>query len=959
MEKANAHLRQPQTSQATISNNPTHRIFAVTGILVVVIALFNFNLLSNSYRGIRTVQNEIAGMEYSRQVARMIEHLQLHRGLTAGYLGGNSFLKETIAAEEVQIEAQIKAVDALPARTGFMLTLADNNNWALIKSDWQALQERSAGLSIKESFELHSRLIGKNIHLLGDISDHSGLTTDPNVGINHLGNLTTFAIPNLIEHLGQLRAGIMAVMSREKIADGDKATMNNLKAQINEAMEHVRHDLAAVVAANPEIDAKLAKFSPELDRNINEVFRLADEITFSPATSIKADQLFLKFSVPVKNGYTLLNVTNDLVKTSLNTRLEQQYKWFYLNLAFSAAGILLLVYLARWTSRSIANGIRRIKLDSRKLQLANIKLSRTIGKLEKAGEQLQLSAQVFENSRDAITITDAHSTIIAVNQAFTSITGYAAAEIIGKTPKILQSGRHDAEYYRIMWAAIRENGYWQGEIWNRRKNGEIYPEWLKITAVKNQSQHTTNYIAVFSDITDDVRAAERIQRLAYYDTLTDLPNRALLSDRLDLAIAHAKRGGSKCAVLFLDMDRFKNINDALGHSIGDQLLQSVAIRLKECVREVDTVARMGGDEFVVILDSMAETDSIMPVARKILHSLSQPYEIEGHNIRATPSIGISVYPDDGTDHESLIMSADSAMYHAKEMGRDNYQFFRHEMNVRAVERHVIESHLRHALERQEFVLHYQPQVDIKTGHIVGAEALVRWNHPVAGLISPAKFIPVAEESGLIIPLGEWILNEACRQNLEWQNAGLPPVSIAVNLSAAQFRQQNLCRLINDTLNKTGLEPHYLELELTEGLVMSNTNSAVEALNCFKEMGVRISIDDFGTGYSSLSYLKHFPIDYLKIDQSFVRDITTNPDDAAITTAIINMAQGLNLRTIAEGVETAEQLTFLRLHSCDVVQGYYFSKPVPAAEFAEILRMSYVSKSVAWRGKLGALDLATH
>ncbi len=959
MEKANAHLRQPQTSQATISNNPTHRIFAVTGILVVVIALFNFNLLSNSYRGIRTVQNEIAGMEYSRQVARMIEHLQLHRGLTAGYLGGNSFLKETIAAEEVQIEAQIKAVDALPARTGFMLTLADNNNWALIKSDWQALQERSAGLSIKESFELHSRLIGKNIHLLGDISDHSGLTTDPNVGINHLGNLTTFAIPNLIEHLGQLRAGIMAVMSREKIADGDKATMNNLKAQINEAMEHVRHDLAAVVAANPEIDAKLAKFSPELDRNINEVFRLADEITFSPATSIKADQLFLKFSVPVKNGYTLLNVTNDLVKTSLNTRLEQQYKWFYLNLAFSAAGILLLVYLARWTSRSIANGIRRIKLDSRKLQLANIKLSRTIGKLEKAGEQLQLSAQVFENSRDAITITDAHSTIIAVNQAFTSITGYAAAEIIGKTPKILQSGRHDAEYYRIMWAAIRENGYWQGEIWNRRKNGEIYPEWLKITAVKNQSQHTTNYIAVFSDITDDVRAAERIQRLAYYDTLTDLPNRALLSDRLDLAIAHAKRGGSKCAVLFLDMDRFKNINDALGHSIGDQLLQSVAIRLKECVREVDTVARMGGDEFVVILDSMAETDSIMPVARKILHSLSQPYEIEGHNIRATPSIGISVYPDDGTDHESLIMSADSAMYHAKENGRNDFRFFTPDMKARVEEKLFIESDLRKALELGQFVLHYQPQVDIKTGHIVGAEALVRWNHPVAGLISPAKFIPVAEESGLIIPLGEWILNEACRQNLEWQNAGLPPVSIAVNLSAAQFRQQNLCRLINDTLNKTGLEPHYLELELTEGLVMSNTNSAVEALNCFKEMGVRISIDDFGTGYSSLSYLKHFPIDYLKIDQSFVRDITTNPDDAAITTAIINMAQGLNLRTIAEGVETAEQLTFLRLHSCDVVQGYYFSKPVPAAEFAEILRMSYVSKSVAWRGKLGALDLATH
>jgi diguanylate cyclase (GGDEF)-like protein/PAS domain S-box-containing protein len=927
-------------------------------VLIAVIALFNFNLLSNSYSEIKTVQNEIAGLEYSRQIARTIEHLQLHRGLTAGYLGGNSFLKETVLAEEAQVEAQIRAVDALSAGTGLMPNAADNSNWDLVKSEWQALQERSASLSVKESFELHSSLIGRAIRLLGDISDHSGLTTDQDIGINHLGNLTTSAIPNLIEHLGQLRAGAMAAMSREKVAHEDRAHLNNLKAPISEAMEHIRHDLAAVAATSPEIDARIGKFSPELSQNIDEAFRLADKIALSPGTKIREDQLFLKFSVPVKNGYALLHVTNDLVKTSLEARLERQYQWFYLNLAFSVAGIILLLYLARWSSNSIANGIRRLELGSRKLKMLNGKLSRTVNELEKAGEQLQLAAQVFESSRDAITITDSKGIIIAVNEAFTAITGYPAAEVIGKNPGVLRSGRHDAEYYRAMWASILENGFWQGEIWNKRKNGEIYPEWLKITAVKNQSRNTANYIAVFSDITDEIKTAERIQHLAYYDPLTNLPNRALLSDRLDLAIAHAKRAGCKCAVLFLDMDRFKNINDALGHSIGDQLLKSVAIRLKECVREVDTVARMGGDEFIVILDGMAETGSIMPVARKMLHSLSQPYEVEGHSIRATPSIGISVYPDDGTDHESLIMNADSAMYHAKENGRNDFRFFTPDMKMRVEEKLFIESDLRKALELGQFVLYYQPQVDIRTGHIVGAEALIRWNHPVAGLISPAKFIPVAEESGLIVPLGEWILDEACRQNLAWQKAGLPPISIAVNLSAVQFRQQNLCRLINDTLKSTGLEPHYLELELTEGLVMSNTDSAVETLNCFKEMGVRISIDDFGTGYSSLSYLKHFPIDYLKIDQSFVRDITTNPDDAAITTAIINMAQGLNLKTIAEGVETAEQLTFLRLHSCDVVQGYYFSKPAPAAEFADILQMSYLSRSVAWRGKLGALGLVT-
>ncbi|MDD5384335.1 MAG: EAL domain-containing protein [Gallionella sp.] len=958
MKKQNLRSKQPHAVLPPTRNNPTRNIFAVTGMLIVVIVLFNFNLLSNSYIEIKTVQNEIAGLEYSHQITRAIEHLQLHRGLTAGYLSGNSFLKETIIAEEVQIDAQIKTVDALPAKAGFILNSTDNGNWTLIKTEWQTLQARSASLSAKESFDLHSVRINKAIHLLGDISDHSGLTTDRDIGINHLGNLTTFAIPNLIEHLGRLRAGVMAVMPHERIANEDKANLNNLKAHIMEALEHIQHDLAAVTTTSPELGAKIGKFSPELEQNINDVFRLTDEIASPPHPEVKADQLFSKFSVPVKNGYALLNVTNNLVKTSLDSRLERQYKWFYLNLAFSIAGIVLLAYLARWASKSIASGIRRLELGSKKLRFVNNKLSMTIDDLKKAGEQLQLSAQVFESSRDAITITDARGAIITVNEAFTTITGYPAAEVVGKNPKILQSGRHDAEYYRVMWASIQENGHWQGEIWNKRKNGEIYPEWLKITAVKNLSQDTTNYIAVFSDITGDISAAERIQRLAYYDTLTDLPNRALLSDRLDLAIAHAKRSGYKCAVLFLDMDRFKNINDALGHSIGDQLLKSVATRLKECVREVDTVARMGGDEFVVVLDGMAETGNILTVARKMLHSLSQPYEVEGHNIRATPSIGISVYPEDGTDRESLIMNADSAMYHTKENGRNDFKFFVADMKTKVAEKLFIESDLRKALEHGQFVLHYQPQVDIKTGHIIGAEALIRWNHPTAGLISPAKFIPVAEESGLIVPLGEWILNEACRQNMAWQKAELPPISIAVNLSAVQFRQQNLCQLISKVLSDTGLDPHYLELELTEGLVMSNTNSAIATLNRFKEMGVHISIDDFGTGYSSLSYLKHFPIDYLKIDQSFVRDITTNPDDAAITTAIINMAQGLNLRTIAEGVETADQLAFLRLHSCDVVQGYYFSRPVPATEFADILRMSYLSKSVAWRGKLGVLDL-TH
>lgn len=947
----NQQSKQPYTGLPPIQNNSTRNIFAVTGVLIVIIVLFNFNLLSNSYKEIKTTRNEIAGLEFSHNIAMTMEHLQRHRGLTAGYLSGNSFLKETLITEENQIEAHINALDAMIAKTGFMLDSADINNWNSIKTEWQALLVRSFELPMQENFDLHSVIINKAIKELGDISDHSGLTTDQNVGINHLVSMITIVIPNLNEHLGQLRAGVMTFMSLEKTSpekdvNDNKANLYKLKTHIVEALRYIQHNLSTVSATSPEIYAVLGKYSPELSQNIDEVLKMADEIAYPPYKKIKADQLFSIFSVPVKNGYDLLKDTNDLMKVSLNSRLEHQYKWFYLNLAFSVAGIAILFYLAMWARNSIAHGIRHLELGSRKLKLINSRLNNTVNDLKKAGDQLQLAAQVFENSRDAITITDAHANIITVNQAFTTITGYTAAEVVGMNPRILQSGRHDAEYYRIMWASILENDFWQGEIYNKRKNGEIYPEWLKITAVKNKAHETTNFIAVFSDITKDIVMADRIQQLAYYDTLTNLPNRTLLSDRLNLAIAHAKRSGCKCAVIFLDMDRFKNINDALGHSVGDKLLVFVATRLKECVREIDTVARMGGDEFVVVMDDMAGIDDILPVAKKMLYFLSQPYEIEGHSIRATPSMGISVYPDDGTDQETLIMNADSAMYHAKENGRNDFRFFSPDMKSELAEKLFIESDLRKALEEKQFVLYYQPQVDLKTGHIVGAEALIRWNHSVGGLIPPAKFIPIAEDCGLIIPLGEWIMNEACQQNVAWQNAGLPPISIAVNLSAAQLRQQNLCQRIENTLKNTGLEAHYLELELTEGQVMSNTISTIETLNGFKKMGVHISIDDFGTGYSSLSYLKHFPIDYLKIDQSFIRDITTNSDDAAITTAIINMAKGLNLKTIAEGVETDEQLTFLRLHSCDVVQGYYFSKPVSAEKFAEILKMSYLSKSIA-------------
>jgi diguanylate cyclase (GGDEF)-like protein len=439
------------------------------------------------------------------------------------------------------------------------------------------------------------------------------------------------------------------------------------------------------------------------------------------------------------------------------------------------------------------------------------------------------------------------------------------------------------------------------------------------------------------DITARIRAESEIQQLINYDTLTGLPNRSLLHDRLKLAIAQASRDHHLVGVLFLDLDRFKGINDALGHRVGDRLLKTVAKRLSACVRESDTLARLGGDEFVAILIGVNSADGITTVAKKILMLVSEPIYIDEQEIYTTGSIGIAVYPMDGDDSHTLLKHADLAMYQAKELDRNNFQFFSSEMNIKVLERMMLENSMRKALEREEFFLVYQPQVDARSGMITGMEALLRWQHPDLGLLTPDKFIYLAEETGFIIPIGEWVLRDACRQNKAWQLLGLPAVRVAVNLSAKQFGQYHLDEMISSALMETGLEPEWLELEITESAIMKNAEQNAGILRKLKDMGVSLAIDDFGTGYSSLSYLKHFPISRLKIDRSFVRDITTNPDDAAIAEIIIAMAQTLKLSVIAEGVETRAQMELLSFNNCIEMQGYLFSRPVPAEQFASLLR----------------------
>ncbi len=550
--------------------------------------------------------------------------------------------------------------------------------------------------------------------------------------------------------------------------------------------------------------------------------------------------------------------------------------------------------------------------------------------------ELALAASVFEHSKEGILVTDASNRIISVNRSFTEITGYSAGEALGRDPSMLRSGREDIDFYRKMWKSIATTDSWQGEIWNKRKSGEIYPEFLTIICVRDESGAVANHIAIFGDISERKLAEARIQQLAHYDVLTGLPNRALFNDRLEQAIIHAQRNQSKVSLLFLDLDRFKQINDTLGHGAGDQLLQMVAQRLMECIREQDTVSRQGGDEFIAVLPGTDVIGAEM-VAGKMLHAIIQPYVIEGHDLRISSSIGIAVYPDHAQDADSLIKFADVAMYQAKEGGRNKYLRFDAGMNASAYERLKLESSLRVAVEHQELRLYYQPQVDLSDGRIIGCEALLRWQHPEIGMVSPASFIPLAEETGLIIQISDWVLEEAMRQSRAWREAGLPEVTISVNLSALQFRQRNLHEQVGALLKKYDVPPHVLDLELTEGILMQGVERTLAMLHELTEMGVGLSIDDFGTGYSSLSYLKRFPIQQLKIDQSFVRDVTTDSNDATMVRTIILMAHSLNLHVIAEGVETEKQAAFLRESGCERAQGYHFGRPMPAEAFARLLQ----------------------
>ncbi|MDZ4252138.1 MAG: EAL domain-containing protein [Sulfuritalea sp.] len=727
-----------------------------------------------------------------------------------------------------------------------------------------------------------------------------------------------------------------------RLADAFNHMTDELVATRVDLESRVLARTAELAEANQQLQASLSK--------LDEAQRIAEigswELDLVRGKLLWSDEIFRIFEIDPKNfGATyeaFLNVIHpqdrDRVGRAYADSLAARTSYEISHRLLMADGRI------KWVNERCES-----EYDEQGKALRSLGTVQDITAQKQAEAAIQLYASAFQHSAEAILISDADNRILAVNGAFTQLTGYASDEAIGRDPGFLATGQTPVAIYREMWTALKGSGSWQGEIWDRRKDGTVYPKWLSLSVVRDTVGEITHYIGGFADLSERKVAEQRITHLANHDALTGLFNRLSLKERLEQALATVRREHRALAVLFIDMDRFKAINDSLGHAVGDELLVEVARRLRDEMRDSDIVARLGGDDFVVVLTDVEGANAAARVADKLLRVLGQPYLIREHQLHSSPSIGVAFFPIDGEDGETLLKNADTAMYHAKSQGRNNVQFFTAAMNQAAIERLRLDHDLRIALEQGQFELHYQPKLeacascegcdacDEQGCRVVGVEALVRWRHPRDGLIAPLKFIPVAEETGLILPLGEWVLDEACRQLRAWRVAGIAGVTMAVNLSAQQLGSPTLLRFVRETLIRHELTGADLELEITESVVMDDPDASIGRLNALRELGVRLSIDDFGTGYSSLSYLKLLPIHTLKLDQSFVRDIESDPNDVAICTATIALAHNLGLTVVGEGVETEAQHRFLTSHGCDFLQGYLFSKPVVAAEALAFMR----------------------
>ncbi|MDI2593129.1 EAL domain-containing protein [Pseudomonas sp. 681] len=604
-----------------------------------------------------------------------------------------------------------------------------------------------------------------------------------------------------------------------------------------------------------------------------------------------------------------------------------QFSGYLLNSFFDSSDELL-----RW---QLINGYAWVVLSAGLIFLARARLFRCLGigarlrERNEDRERLRQAAAVFDCTREGVLVTNSKGLIVHVNRAFMAITGYQSEEVLGQQPSLFKSGHHPPGFYQAMFATLDSTGEWSGEIWNRRKSGEIYPQWQTIRLIHDDQGQLSHYVAVFSDISAIKDSEHELTHLAHHDPLTDLPNRLLFTDRVEQALASAQIHKRGCALLMIDLDHFKMINDSLGHNVGDQMLKAVAERLQGMFGPGITLARLGGDEFAVLAESCPQLVQAAALAQRIIDGLKEPFLINGHQLFINASIGISLFPGDALSAEQLLRNADSALFKAKSAGRDDYALYTEELTAHAQQRVEIAFELRRALEQHELRVYYQPVHDMKTSRLIGVEALVRWEHPQRGLVSPAEFIPIAERTGLISDIDNWVMQQACEQMCRWKRAGVELSFIAVNVSSRLFARRELYQRVAQVLRETGLDPAYLELEVTESAVMEDPEVALEQMHRLRELGVRLAIDDFGTGYSSLLRLKRLPVQKLKIDQGFVAGLPCDEDDGAIVRVIIALAQSMGMQVHAEGIEQREQAAFLLEHDCDLGQGYWFGRPVPA------------------------------
>jgi len=739
----------------------------------------------------------------------------------------------------------------------------------------------------------------------------------------------------------------------------------NDMAVLDQRIKILRKNVNELDLSSQEVNELQLNF----DEYRNFVMMATDAATIDTKTAtryiVEAQQHYLSFA---QNAHTVSSLIGDMNRSKITSSLDESKINFIRIIQIGLVGLVAMLGLSYFSaarlSRRMSKVIDAIRIIARKdteppalphlvemrekesgdikiLADAVLRFREALIERRNTESEVRIAATAFE-SQESLMITDADGVILRVNKAFTENTGFTAKEAVGQTPRLLKSGRHNADFYRTMWESIQRTGVWQGEIWDRRKNGEVYPKWLTISSVKNKDGAVTHYVGAHIDITERKAAEEKIQQLAFYDPLTRLPNRRLLTDRLQHGLASSARSGRHGALLFMDLDNFKTINDTLGHNVGDILLQQVAGRLESCVREGDTVARIGGDEFVVVLEdlnqhALAAAEETEDVSEKILATLNQPYQLATHEYRNTASIGVILFNGHQQSIDELMKQADISMYQAKKAGRNTLRFYDPQMQENITARASLESELFKALEHQQFQLHYQIQVD-SSNRPFGAEALIRWMHPERGLIFSAQFIPLAEETGLILPIGKWAMEVACAQLKAWQqDAFTRDLVMCVNVSAKRFRQADFAAQVQAAVQRHAINPKLLKLELTESMLLEDIDDTIATMNELNAIGVRFSLDDFGTGYSSLQYLKRLPLDELKIDQSFVRDIATDSSDKAIVSTIIAMAQSLNLDVIAEGVETEEQRNFLLKAGCTRFQGSLFARPVPINEFEALLR----------------------